>query len=522
MRDALKLFVPITKVDEAQRLVYGAVTREEVDAAGEILDYETAKAAFQEWSNQQHIASGGKSYGNMRAMHGAVAAGKFVEPLEFDDDGKTVLAVGKVVDESEWAKVVEGVYTGFSIGGSYAARWADPDQPAFTRYTPTIAEISIVDNPCVRSATFDVVRANGAVEVRKFKTGAQNMAKHNQADVVETSAQAVEVTKENNASVADQAESHTGEEFTENETTVSDQVAKAATVNDVVQVWKAKDGSTHLTKKEAQRRNAEIEVEEETAPALKAANALGKALGVEDAETSAVSDAAGTSSPEDGNSPAAEEAKPEAAAAEVVEGEMVAVAEKAAAAPAKKAVGELALTKSLYDVTRCADILCDLKWLKDCMESDKMWDDMVENNPDSGADAALIVEVKAALGVISDLLVSIVGHEVAEINKAAGEAEGDVTPLEKALHQNSALKKVIDGFGETMSKFAKRLEAIEQQPQPAKGAVRVVAKGADTSNGVGAEPANDLVEQMAKLSQQEQAQIMIKAALRNPQHGAPR
>ena len=46
------LFIPITKVDEAQRLVYGLATAEVEDKSGEIFDYETSKPYYKEWSGE--------------------------------------------------------------------------------------------------------------------------------------------------------------------------------------------------------------------------------------------------------------------------------------------------------------------------------------------------------------------------------------------------------------------------------------------------------------------------------------
>jgi hypothetical protein len=76
---------------------------------------------------------------------------------------------GKVVDDAEWAKVEEGVYTGFSQGGRYLKRWPDPDRPSLTRYTAEPLEVSLVDHPCLPEATFAVIKADGSTELRKFK-----------------------------------------------------------------------------------------------------------------------------------------------------------------------------------------------------------------------------------------------------------------------------------------------------------------------------------------------------------------
>jgi hypothetical protein len=36
------------------------------------------------------------------------------------------------------------------------------------RYTPTLAEVSIVDNPCVPTTSFEYIKADGSVEMHKF------------------------------------------------------------------------------------------------------------------------------------------------------------------------------------------------------------------------------------------------------------------------------------------------------------------------------------------------------------------
>jgi hypothetical protein len=164
----MKIFVPITKVDAAKRLVYGVVTAEKPDVMGEVCDYASTKPFYQKWSQNFASATDGKSLGNLRAMHGHVAAGKLVE-IAFNDEAKQVEICGKVVDDAEWQKVEEGVYTGFSQGGRYLKRWPDPDQPALMRYTAEPLEVSLVDHPCLPEATFAVIKADGSTELRKFK-----------------------------------------------------------------------------------------------------------------------------------------------------------------------------------------------------------------------------------------------------------------------------------------------------------------------------------------------------------------
>ena len=166
---ALDLFLPLAKVDLDQRLVTGVATAETPDRSDEIFDYASSKPYFEKWSAEAAAASGGKSLGAVRAMHGSVAAGKLTH-IAFDDDAKRIAVCAKIVDDDEWRKVQEGVYTGFSQGGRYVKRWADPDT-GLTRYTAEPHEISLVDLPCVPDATFDVVKG-GMVERRSFASRA--------------------------------------------------------------------------------------------------------------------------------------------------------------------------------------------------------------------------------------------------------------------------------------------------------------------------------------------------------------
>jgi hypothetical protein len=149
----MKIFVPMTKIDTAQRLVYGVVTAEQPDGSGEICDYASTKPLYQKWSQGFAEATDGRSLGNLRAMHGAVAAGKVVD-IAFNDGARQIEICGKVVDDAEWQKVEEGVYTGFSQGGRYLKRWPDPVAPTLTRYTADPMEISLVDHPCLPGATW--------------------------------------------------------------------------------------------------------------------------------------------------------------------------------------------------------------------------------------------------------------------------------------------------------------------------------------------------------------------------------
>ena len=161
--DAHPFIIPLTKIDVERRLVIGTAAEEIADKAREIMDYDTARPQFEEWSKSFHDATGGLSKGNLRVMHTKTVAGR-LDAIHYDDATKRVQIVAKVSDENEWQKCLDGAYTGFSIGGGYLNRWNDPGT-GLTRYTPIVREISLVDNPCMPTARFaELVKADGIVE----------------------------------------------------------------------------------------------------------------------------------------------------------------------------------------------------------------------------------------------------------------------------------------------------------------------------------------------------------------------
>lgn len=184
------MFIPLLKVDAAQRLVYGCFD-ETPDHSKEVFDYATSKPNIQSWSDKYQKATDGVSFGNIREQHGKVAAGR-LDQLEFNDMTKSVQFCAKIVDDGTWKKIEDRVITGFSPGGRYAKRWQDGD---YTRYTAEFSELSVVDCPCNPNATFTLVKADGTEEQVDFilskayepgndatKTRADEMAKAAGAD----------------------------------------------------------------------------------------------------------------------------------------------------------------------------------------------------------------------------------------------------------------------------------------------------------------------------------------------------
>lgn len=141
----MKLFAAITKVDAAQRMVFGYASTEALDSQGEVVKIDAIEAALPDYMK----------FANIREMHQPSAVG-IAKEASVDDKG-LYLAV-KVVDDAAWEKVTEGVYKGFSIGGR-ATKRDTLDKSVITGLKLT--EISLVDRPANPEATFDVFKADG-------------------------------------------------------------------------------------------------------------------------------------------------------------------------------------------------------------------------------------------------------------------------------------------------------------------------------------------------------------------------
>lgn len=135
----MKLFAEIKKRDEEQRMVWGYASTEAVDSQGEVVKLDAIKGAWDDYMK----------FANIREMHQQSAVGKCKE-YEFDDKG--VMIGVKVVDDAAWAKVVEGVYSGFSIGGKAIAK-ADGVISQLR-----LTEISLVDRPANPEAVVTVFK----------------------------------------------------------------------------------------------------------------------------------------------------------------------------------------------------------------------------------------------------------------------------------------------------------------------------------------------------------------------------
>lgn len=143
--EIFKRFAPITKVDDEQRMVFGYASTEALDSQGEVVERAAIEAALPEYMR----------FANIREMHTMSAVG-VAKAADVDDRGLYIGA--KVVDDSAWIKVKEGVYKGFSIGG----RALEKADGIIKRLRLT--EISLVDRPANPECVIDAWKADALPE----------------------------------------------------------------------------------------------------------------------------------------------------------------------------------------------------------------------------------------------------------------------------------------------------------------------------------------------------------------------
>jgi len=173
--DAVRLSMPFTKVDQERRIVSGFATLDNVDKQNDIVTTEASLNAFS------------KFRGNIREMHQPSAVGRMVsfkEDKYFDTDTKKfysgvyVSAYVSKGAQDTWEKVIDGTYTGFSIGGKML-KWDDAydekvDSKVRIIKEYDLVELSLVDSPANQFANIlsiekvddaDVLKGDGVAEL---------------------------------------------------------------------------------------------------------------------------------------------------------------------------------------------------------------------------------------------------------------------------------------------------------------------------------------------------------------------
>lgn len=422
-------FIPLAKADAAQRLVYGSID-ETPDRAREIMDYATAKPAFEAWSEELNKASGGKSYGNIRAQHDAKQAVGLLKSIAFDDDAKRIDFCAHIVDDAAWAKVEAGVFTGFSPGGAYAKRWADTKVTGHFRYTPKVAELSIVDTPCIPTGTFTMVKADGAEEDVEFVLDKAYEPGN-------------EATKDRAEAMAKAADG----------TTWKDHVAQARA--DLI----AENAAAELAKIAGDEAASE-DAASEGHGGISATDKLDAALEKADAALAVISDAVSPAAFYAGALTGAllkcdtelEIAPPSPEAVALIGADMT---KSFAALDVIRAAAEPVLAKGLYDLTDVVKTLQSMSWIAQCVTDEASWER--DNSPLPQMAIDLVTGLKA-------FLIAMVEEEVSEMLVRTKASGGDVVSL------------IIEGDDEEM-------ELARQIVDLAKASPRLEKAGARNSKG---------------------------------------
>jgi hypothetical protein len=151
VEDKLAYFVPfdIEKIDKKERMVYGWASTECMDGQGEVVELAAIEEALPDY----------KKWSNIREMHQPSAVGIAPE-VEIKEKGLWVGA--KIIDDSAWKKVEEGVYKGFSIGGKAlqkVAKFIEKLKLSVPHITKLkLIEISLVDRPANPECVFQLVK----------------------------------------------------------------------------------------------------------------------------------------------------------------------------------------------------------------------------------------------------------------------------------------------------------------------------------------------------------------------------
>lgn len=152
---------PITKVDKANRTVTGIATADNIDPAGDLVEFEASKDAFGKW------------IGNIREMHAPKAVGKsinIVPTTVTDENGVTydALEVTSYISlgaEDTWQKCLDGTLSSYSIMGPIkeaSVEYNAATKKKYRRITKyDMNELSLVDNPGNPLARISLVKIDG-------------------------------------------------------------------------------------------------------------------------------------------------------------------------------------------------------------------------------------------------------------------------------------------------------------------------------------------------------------------------
>jgi outer membrane murein-binding lipoprotein Lpp len=188
--------MPFSKVDKERRTVSGFATLDNVDKQDDIVTTEASLKAFK------------KFRGNIREMHQPSAVGKMVsfkEDRYYDTDsekmynGVVVSAYISKGAQDAWEKVLDGTYTGFSIGGRMN-KWDDAYDEKIDKQIRIIkdydlVELSLVDSPANQFANIvSVEKVDGVDVVKGMDTVIENVFWDKESGIIMVSENESEVS----------------------------------------------------------------------------------------------------------------------------------------------------------------------------------------------------------------------------------------------------------------------------------------------------------------------------------------
>ena len=175
--DSVRLSLPFAKVDKERRIVSGFASLDNVDKQGDIVTADASMKAFSAFR------------GNIREMHQPSAVGKMVnfkQDKYFDAttkkfyNGVFVSAYISKGAQDAWEKVLDGTYTGFSIGGRMN-KWDDgydekSDSTIRIIKDYDLVELSLVDSPANQFANImQVEKVDGVAVVKGQDVALENV-----------------------------------------------------------------------------------------------------------------------------------------------------------------------------------------------------------------------------------------------------------------------------------------------------------------------------------------------------------
>jgi len=194
--DNVRLSMPFGKVDQERRIVSGFASLDNIDKQNDIVTTEASMSAF------------AKFRGNIREMHQPSAVGKmisFKEEKYFDPETKkfykgvyvsTYISKGA---QDAWEKVLDGTYTGFSIGGRMN-KWDDAYDEKMDKQIRIIKdydliELSLVDSPANQFASImSVEKVDGVDVIKADETVLENVFYDKDSGLVVTSEEETHVS----------------------------------------------------------------------------------------------------------------------------------------------------------------------------------------------------------------------------------------------------------------------------------------------------------------------------------------